>query len=132
MCVFFFTCRNSIICIYFLYMGDDKNVEALDTVVATTVDSLVDFQSHEKKRVGSVIANSAAEAYCVVENENKIKLHPCISYASTVLLDDGESLPTIIDAPHSLKSWREYKNGKKNRMHYAGDGSGNPLLMLRK
>lgn len=29
-------------------MGDDKNVEALDTVVATTVDSLVDFQSHEK------------------------------------------------------------------------------------
>ena len=47
-------------------MGDDENVEALDTVVATTVDSLVDFQSHEKKRVGSVIANSAAEAYCVV------------------------------------------------------------------
>ena len=113
-------------------MGDDENVEALDTVVATTVDSLVDFQSHEKKRVGSVIANSAAEAYCVVENENKIKLHPCISYASTVLLDDGESLPTIIDAPHSLKSWREYKNGKKNRMHYAGDGSGNPMLVLRK
>ena len=31
---FFFTCRNSIICIYSLYMGDDKNVEALDTVVA--------------------------------------------------------------------------------------------------
>ena len=110
----------------------DENVEALDTVVATTVDSLVDFQSHEKKRVGAVIANSAAEAYCVVENENKIKLHPCISYASTVLLDDGESLPTIIDAPHSLKSWRGYKNGKKNRMHYAGDGSGNPLLVLRK
>ena len=26
----------------------------------------------------------------------------------------------------------EYKNGKKNRMHYAGDGSGNPLLVLRK
>lgn len=47
--MYFFTCRNSIICIYFLYMGDDKNVEALDTVVATTVDSLVDFQSHEKK-----------------------------------------------------------------------------------
>ena len=40
-------------------------------------------------------------------------------------LNDAE---IYIDNPR----FEEYKNGKKNRMHYAGDGSGNPLLVLRK
>lgn len=110
----------------------EDNEEALDTVVTTTIDSLENYQSHEKIGVKSVVAKSAAEAYCVVEVENKIKLHPCISYAATVMLENGESLPTIIDAPHSLKSWREYKNGKKKHFHYAGDGARNPMLVLRK
>ena len=110
----------------------EENEEALDTVVTTTIDSLENYQSHEKIGVKTVVANSAAEAYCVMPDENKIMLHPCISYAATVMLDNGESLPTIIDAPHSLKSWRNYKNGKKNHMHYVGNGSDNSMFVLRK
>ena len=110
----------------------EENVEALDSVVTTTIDSLEDYQRREKIGVKSVVANSAAEAYCTVEDENKIKLHPCISYATTLMLEDGATFSTIIDAPHSLKSWREYKNGKKKHFHYADNGTGNPVLVLRR
>ncbi|WP_290766336.1 hypothetical protein [Fibrobacter sp. UBA4297] len=110
----------------------DENENALGEVVSTTIDSLENRQTHERRNVKSVVANSAAEAYCEVEDGGKIKLHPCISYTATMELDNGESVFTIIDAPHSLKSWRNYKNGKKKHIHYANGGVSGSVFVLRK
>lgn len=108
------------------------NEDALDSVVSFTIDSLEDFQTRQKRSVQSVIAGSAAEAYCAVKDEDKIKLHPCISYTANLILDSGDLIPTIIDAPHSLKSWREYKNGKKKHIHYVNGGAGNSMFVFRR
>ena len=61
-----------------------------------------------------------------------MKMHPCISYAATMQLDNGDVVPAIIDAPHSLKTWRNYKNGKKKYIHYANMGTSNSMFVLRK
>lgn len=110
----------------------EENENALGEVVSTTIDSLENKQTHERKSVRFVVANSAAEAYCEVEDGGKIKLHPCISYAATMQLDNGDSVFTIIDAPHSLKSWKNYKNGKKKHIHYANGGVSDSMFVLRK
>lgn len=107
-----------------------ENETTLDSVINTSYTSLKHSETQKEVAVHSVTANSAAEAYCQIEEGSKIKLFPCISYVSDLVLEDGNSITTIIDAPHTHKSLKEFKNGKKHRMHFANGNMGNSMFVL--
>jgi len=94
-----------------------ENIAALDSVVNFT------FTDSQANVVG-VSATGAAKSYCMVDDNSRVVLHPCISYTVKVELDNGETVNTIIDAPHSLRAWIEYKHGKRASVQYASNSLG--------
>ncbi|MDR0516004.1 MAG: hypothetical protein LBH25_03070 [Fibromonadaceae bacterium] len=46
--------------------------------------------------------NGVAKAWCKITLDSKNVLFPCLSYSGNVELSNGETVPTIIDAPYSI------------------------------
>ena len=94
----------------------EENEATLDSLLNTEsgeVEILADDGLPKKERVKNVEVGSVAEAYCEVEDGSAKKLFPCLSYASTVNLEDGGKVSRIIDVPHSRGSWHHNRKGKK-------------------
>lgn len=108
----------------------EENEASLDTVINASFSTMRNMKTQKNVAVRSVTASGAAEAYCRIEDENKSKLFPCISYTSDLSLEDGSSITTIIDAPHSHKLLKEFKNGKKHRMHFANGSMGHYMFVF--
>lgn len=107
-----------------------ENESALDSIVSTSYSTMTDDDLQKEVAVSSVTANSAAEAYCPIEDEGKVKLFPCISYVSNIVLENNESITTILDAPHSHKHLKNYKKGKRKHIHFAGNSMGNNMFVF--
>lgn len=94
----------------------EENLATLDSLLKSESDEInaaaddVFLKSKEMKRVD---VGSIAEAYCEVEENADTKLFPCLSYASTVNLENGGQVSRIIDVPHSRGSWHHNRKGKK-------------------
>ena len=95
-----------------------------------TLDSLLNEKFNEiefdgqkgiekKERIDGIEVNSAAEAYCEVLVGTAKKLFPCLSYSSKIKLSNNENMSYIIDAPHSRKSWSNYKHEKNGSARFS-------------
>lgn len=97
----------------------DENKISLDSIVETSFSSIYTENAIDSITISAIKINSAAEAYCEIDNDSQKILFPCISYASELHLSNNDTIFTIIDAPHSLQSWRNFNNDHKKKIHYA-------------
>ncbi|MBR6450101.1 MAG: hypothetical protein IKS96_09180 [Fibrobacter sp.] len=100
---------------------DAENEATLDSLLTEDFDSVNtrNKRGMEKTvRMEKVEVGSVAEAYCeVAEGDNK-KLFPCLSYASKIFLENNEEIGSIIDVPHTRKSWSDYY-AKKDSVQFS-------------
>jgi len=52
--------------------------------------------------VKSFDVNGVAKAWCKIMIDSKNVLFPCLSYSGNIELSNGETIPTIIDAPYTI------------------------------
>ena len=96
--------------------SSEENEATLDSLLSSEpsdIKVVADDGLLKSKRMENVEVGSVAEAYCEVEDGSVKKLFPCLSYASTVNLEDGGQVSRIIDVPHSRGSWHHNRKGKK-------------------
>lgn len=113
----------------FIKTEDLPEVETatLDSVIELSFSTFYKMDFTDSVRVETVNITSAAEAYCEFEEDEMQMLFPCISYTSRLSLENGDTVLTVIDAPHSLKTWRKFKNEKTST-----DTAFNPLLVFNR
>lgn len=91
--------------------NDAENEITLDSLLAKDFDSVStrDKRGMEKTvRMEKVEVGSVAEAYCEIDDGENKKLFPCLSFASKIFLDNNVEIGSIIDVPHTRKSWSDY------------------------
>ena len=96
-----------------------ENENTLDSIVNISYSTFYSENFEDSVAVESVNVESAAEAYCEIEDENVRKFYPCLSYSSNIILKNGTEISTVIDAPHSLSDWKNYKNRRRNKILFA-------------
>ena len=100
---------------------DSENEATLDSLLTEDFDSVNtrNKRGMEKTvRMEKVEVGSVAEAYCEVSDGDNKKLFPCLSYASKIFLENNVELGSIIDVPHTRKSWSDYY-AKKNSVQFS-------------
>lgn len=96
----------------------EENKATLDSMMSENFYSFSVCQScgsdPENVRITEVNVTSAADAYCEVLHGSETKLLPCISYTTNEILENGDSIARIVDAPYSRSSWNDYDHGEKH------------------
>ena len=98
-----------------------ENEKTLDSLLNENFNEVEFFDQKgfgKKERIEEIEIRSAAEAYCEVLVGTAKKLFPCLSYTSKIKLSNNEKMSYIIDAPHSRKSWSNYKHEKNGSVRF--------------
>jgi hypothetical protein len=100
---------------------DSENEATLDSLLTEDFDSVNTRNkrgSVENIRMEKIEIGSVAEAYCEVADSGNKKLFPCLSYASKIFLENNVELGSIIDVPHTRKTWSDYY-AKKDSVQFS-------------
>lgn len=79
--------------------NDVENMTALNQLISEKFSKAYSNVEQKAVEITDININGVAEAYCL-EEKDTTTYQPCLSYTATVVVETGDSIPFIFDAPY--------------------------------
>ena len=96
-----------------------ENMTALNQLISEKFNKAYSSVDNSVIEIKDIDINGVAEAYCQ-EEKDSTTYQPCLSYTSTVILETGDSISYIFDAPYFASS-ADLADGNETANDYADE-----------